>query len=162
MNGEVLDYARPRVRPRRPVGRWLAAVAVVLLVLVAARLGVRRWKATRPARVAAARAEVGMLRFGVDAFARDVGRYPTTNEGLDALIRRPEGATGWNGPYFPRGGVLRDPWSNPRAVPRDTWGNPYGYTSWDGRYQLVSAGPDRRPRTADDISASGPPARPSP
>ena len=156
MKREVLDYAPPRIRSRRRVVLWLAAAAA-LLVLVAARLTVRRWKATRPARVAAARVEVVRLQAAVEAFGQDVGRYPTTNEGLEALIGKPEGATGWNGPYFDRG-IARDPWNNRRLHSRDMWGNPFDYTCWDGKYRIVSAGPDRRAWTADDISASGPAA----
>src|SRR5947207_2086438 len=45
-------------------------------------------------------------------YQEHVGRYPTTAEGLDALLRKPEGVEHWEGPYLEEGGIPKDPWGN--------------------------------------------------
>jgi general secretion pathway protein G len=75
-------------------------------------------------------------------FRIDTGRYPTSTEGLNALITAPANLEGWHGPYLPH-------------PPKDPWGNPYIYdgflrnNAW--KYRLASAGPDGQPGTVDDI-----------
>ncbi|MES6459362.1 type II secretion system protein GspG, partial [Cutibacterium acnes] len=66
-------------------------------------------------------------------FKLDVGRYPTTDEGLDALVKAPSGVRGWNGPY-----VKGD-------IPLDPWGRPYRYTLQNGKLEIVSLGADGAP-----------------
>ena len=63
------------------------------------------------------------------------GRYPTTSEGLNALVQRPSGAQVWTGPYLKNG-----------KLPVDPWGNPYQYRSPADRvpYEIVSFGADGR------------------
>lgn len=75
------------------------------------------------------------------------GSYPSTSEGLQALISAPSGkGTRWRGPYL-----------NETEVPEDPWGNPYQYrfpatkNPKKGEYDLFSMGPDQQPDTADDI-----------
>jgi general secretion pathway protein G len=43
----------------------------------------------------------------------DIGRYPTKEEGLEALVKQPPGVTFWNGPYLPDESALVDPWQHP-------------------------------------------------
>jgi general secretion pathway protein G len=71
----------------------------------------------------------------LDLFYLDLGRYPTTSEGLAALVQRPGGTTGWNGPYLAKG-----------YVPKDPWGHPYIYRSPSehGPYEIVSLGSSGR------------------
>ena len=77
------------------------------------------------------------------SFKLSVGRYPTTEEGLNALVNAPESLESrWKGPYV-------------RNIPLDPWGNPYQYRSpavksKDG-YDVWSNGPDGQPDTDDDI-----------
>ena len=82
-------------------------------------------------------AKVQIDQFGVvlDTFKLEVGRYPTTAEGLDALIHQPSGVTGWNGPYLKKDSISKDPWNND-----------YKYTSpgQHGGYDIVSYGADGR------------------
>jgi general secretion pathway protein G len=92
----------------------------------------------------AARAQIEMIGAALDAYRLDLGRYPTTEEGLAALTQRPAGTNSalWRGPY------LR------RAVPRDPWSHPYVYTSpgvaSQAGYDLASYGADGAPGgTAD-------------
>ncbi len=57
-----------------------------------------------------ARAQIESLSSTLDLFKLDVGRYPTQEEGLDALVVIPTDASGWNGPYLRRKDMLMDPW----------------------------------------------------
>lgn len=74
------------------------------------------------------------------------GDYPSTAEGLNALITRPSGRERWNGPYVEVSGS---------KIPLDPWGEEYVYrypgTQNKTGYDLLSKGPDKTPDTADDI-----------
>lgn len=81
------------------------------------------------------------IKSAVDAYKADTGNYP---KGLGALVQKPAGVTNWNGPYL-----------DPAWKPLDPWGNPYIYR-YPGKYNpksydLLSAGPDGKEGTADDI-----------
>lgn len=83
-----------------------------------------------------AKAQIESLARALDAYRLDTGRYPTTADGLSALLASPGNARGWNGPYLQK------------AVPLDPWGVAFQYASpgGDGRdFDLVSLGGDRTP-----------------
>ena len=104
----------------------------LLMALVAPRFMGARAKAER----GSARAQIEMLGTALDTFRLDVGRYPSTQEGLAALNQRPFGADRWDGPYLKK------------AVPLDPWGHAYNYRSPGdaGRpYDLFSYGSDGGP-----------------
>lgn len=84
--------------------------------------------------------QIADLSAGLDLFFLDVGRYPTTDEGLAALRSAPADLTEWNGPYVKK------------AIPDDPWGQPYLYESPSGTapFQLQSLGADRQPGGSDD------------
>ena len=65
------------------------------------------------AKVSTAKTEVSNLAAGLDLFKYDVGRYPTTQEGLEALVSAPDGVDNWNGPYVKKTTKLNDPWGHP-------------------------------------------------
>src|SRR6266496_4922114 len=105
-------YARTR-------GMTLIEILVVL-VLIGVVMGIvggnfiqRGEKAKRDA----AKIEIGQIGQTLDLFKLEVGRYPTSQEGLQALITPPAGVSNWNGPYWKRA-----------TVPKDPWGNDYVYT----------------------------------
>lgn len=79
-----------------------------------------------------ARVMMENLRNALDMFRLDVGRYPTSEEGLAALKRGPSTAARWSGPY------LRD------ELPTDPWGRPFLYRSQDDTYTIGSYGEDGR------------------
>ncbi len=85
------------------------------------------------AKVSTARTEVANLSTGLDLFKYDVGRYPTTQEGLDALLKSPQGADGWNGPYIKKATGIVDPWKHPYL---------YRSPGEHGDFDLYSNGPD--------------------
>ncbi len=81
----------------------------------------------------AAKIEIEQIGQTLDLFKLEVGRYPTSQEGLQALISAPAGLNNWNGPYWKKG-----------TVPKDPWGNEYKYASpgQHGAYDIVSLGAD--------------------
>ena len=109
---------------------------LVVLVLIGIVMGIvggnfiqRGEKAKRDA----AKIEIGQIGQTLDLFKLEVGRYPTSQEGLQALITPPAGVSNWNGPYWKRA-----------TVPKDPWGNDYVYTfpGQHGAYDILSYGAD--------------------
>ncbi len=94
------------------------------------------------ARITRAQADIrGNLSLALDLFEQDVGRYPTSDEGLTILVNN-SGILGWRGPYL-KGGLQKDP-----------WGNDYVYSldpNSPNHYMLSCAGPDTQTGTDDDI-----------
>jgi general secretion pathway protein G len=82
-----------------------------------------------------ARAQIESLSATLDLFKLDVGRYPTQEEKLEALLMRPAEVTGWNGPYVKRKNMLLDPW---KRIYR------YRSPGEHGSYDLFSYGADDR------------------
>jgi len=145
MTLQSLDYATQPHSRRRRAAWWVTGV-VALAALAGWRVSEwwNRRESLRQAQLAAAKATVATLDAAVDRFELDAGRFPTTAEGLNALVQPPPGVRKWNGPY------LR------RAPLADPWGKPYSYSEARGVYRVTSAGPDGKPGTGDDIVASGP------
>lgn len=110
-------------------------VVMVIIGLLAALVAPRFVRQEEKAKVKAAQAQIELLGTALDTFRLDVGRYPTSQEGLEALVERPSGLERWDGPY------LR------KNVPLDPWGTAYIYESpgQHGAYDLMSSGADRAP-----------------
>lgn len=64
------------------------------------------------AKVSTAKTEVSNIEASLDLYKYDVGRYPTTAEGLEALVSAPQGVDNWNGPYVKKTTKLKDPWGH--------------------------------------------------
>jgi len=136
---ENVKFIPPAKRQRRwrrgEAGFTLVEMLVVIAIigLVMALVGPRVLNYLGESKAKAAKIQIESLSSALDLYYLDVGRYPSTNEGLTALAKRPANADAWNGPYV-RGGV----------VPNDPWGNPYVYRSpgEHGAYDIVSYGPD--------------------
>src|SRR5256885_8961397 len=111
-------------------------VVMVIIGLLMALVGPRFIRQEEKAKVKAARAQIELLGTALDTFRLDVGRYPSTQEGLAALRQRPFGTDRWDGPYLKK------------DIPRDPWDHPYYYRSpGDGGrpYDLLSYGADGGP-----------------
>lgn len=110
-------------------------VVIVIIGLLAAYVGPRYFSQIGKSETSVAKAQLESFARALDAFRLDVGRYPTSEEGLGALTARPAGAAKWNGPYLQR------------AVPPDPWGQAYVYRSPGTQrdYDLLSLGKDGRP-----------------
>ena len=109
-------------------------VVMAIIALLAALVGPKLFPKLGKGKQSAAKAQIELLGQALDQFRLDVGRYPTTQEGLSALMVNP-GATGWEGPYLKK------------ALPPDPWGKPYQYLSpgSHGEYDLLSYGRDGNP-----------------
>ena len=122
---------------RRNKGFTLIELLVVLAILtmLAGLVGPRVLGLLGGAKSKTAAVQIADLEKTLELFKLDVGRFPSTAEGLDALVNKPAAANGWNGPYL-KGGV-----------PNDPWGKPYKFTSptADGGVEIVSLGADGLP-----------------
>lgn len=120
-------------------------LVIVIIGLIAAMVVPRLTGKSRQARIATAQADINAnIAVALDLFELDNGRYPTTEEGLEALIKAPSGASHWNGPYLKKG------------IPLDPWGRSPVYRS-PGKhntedYDLFSLGPDGVEGGDDDIT----------
>lgn len=106
-------------------------VVITIIGLIMGLVGPRVLNYLSESKVKAATIQIQSFASSLDLFYLDSGRYPTTAEGLTALIQHPTGASGWNGPYLKNG-----------SVPNDPWGHPYVYRSpgQHGAYDIVSNG----------------------
>lgn len=128
---------------RRPVSRSIAGIRgmtlieiLVVLTLIGIVMGIvggNYLGQGEKAKAKAARIEIEQIGQTLDLFRLEVGRYPTTQEGLQALITAPTGVTNWNGPYWKKS-----------TLPKDPWTNEYKYASpgQHGAYDLWSYGAD--------------------
>ena len=127
-----------RTHPARDAGFTLIELLVVLVILglLAAIAGPRVVGYLGGAKSDAARIQVAAFEQALDLYRLDTGRYPTTEEGLGALLIAPAGAARWNGPYL-----------DGNSVPTDPWGYAYVYRvpGTEGDYDLYTLGADNRP-----------------
>jgi len=107
-------------------------VVIIIIGLLAALVGPKLFGKVSMAKLKAAKAQIELFGSALDALRLDVGRYPTTEEGLKALREKPSGMEAWRGPYLPK------------EIPLDPWGRPYAYKSpgANGDYDLMSYGLD--------------------
>ncbi|MFH1716299.1 MAG: type II secretion system major pseudopilin GspG [Planctomycetota bacterium] len=120
-------------------------LVMVILATMAAIVLPKFTGRAKQAKITAAKTQIAQFEVALDAFEIDIGRYPTTPEGLRALVEKPAtDSDGWLQPY-----IKRD-------VPKDPWDSEYVYRypgqyNQDG-YDLYSTGPDRKLGGDDDIT----------
>ncbi|WP_281301620.1 MULTISPECIES: type II secretion system major pseudopilin GspG [unclassified Iodidimonas] len=88
-------------------------VVLAILGLLASFAVPRVLKYLSGAKTDSANIQINNLSGALDLYRLETGRYPTTAEGLQALIKEPTGARGWNGPYIDKPEGLIDPWGRP-------------------------------------------------
>ncbi len=116
--GQAWDWQEGSPRPResyRARGFTLLELMVVLLILalLATIAAPQVMKHLAKAKAETAKIQVDALTASVNYFQLDTGRYPTDQEGLEALIERPANEVKWDGPYVQKRDSLTDPWGRP-------------------------------------------------
>ena len=107
-------------------------VVLVILGLLIGYVGPKYFAQLGKSEVKVARAQVSSFSKALDQYRLDLGHYPTTEQGLSALIAKPASESKWEGPYLEK------------SVPKDPWDRPYQYKSpgEHGDYDLFSLGKD--------------------
>ena len=111
-------------------------VVIIVLGLLVGLVGPRLFGHVGQSKQAAAKAQIELFGTALDAYRLDVGSYPTSAQGLLALVTNPN-VPNWNGPYLKK-----------KEVPTDPWDAPYKYACCPGQhddYDLWSEGADKAP-----------------
>jgi general secretion pathway protein G len=117
-------------------------VVVIIIGLLASLVAPKFFGKLGTSRQNTAKAQIELFGAALDEFRLDNGRYPSTEEGLAALIDKPEGLENWAGPYLPK------------AIPKDPWGHEYVYSSPGEHYDydLICYGRDGEEGGEDEDS----------
>jgi len=139
-----------RRRPRAAFTLIEVLLVLVILVVIGSLVGLQVRNAQKQANIKAAQAQIGMFKTPLEAYQMDINQYPSTSQGLAALLQAPAdlpNPTKW-GPsaYLDSNQVPVDPWDQPyQFMSPGNW-NPDGYDIW-------SLGPDGQDGTDDDIGS---------
>lgn len=133
-------------RSKRAQGFTLIEIMLVVVIIgiLAAVIGPKLAGRAKTASIKATQQSINNVKTMLGMFEIQAGRYPTTEEGLDALMEKPGELTDeqWDGPYA-------------QEWPRDAWGEDFVYRSpgeINADFDIISKGPDKREGTDDDIS----------
>ncbi len=129
-------------RSRRSAFTLIELLLVLVILAILAAVVVPKFTGrTEQARTSAAKADVATLKVQLAAFETDTGQYPSTEQGLSALVEKPGDLVGWKKPYLEK-------------LPNDPWGHPYVYRcpgSNNKDFDLFSMGPDGHEGGNDDV-----------
>ncbi|MCA3554449.1 type II secretion system major pseudopilin GspG [Aestuariivirga sp.] len=116
-------------------------VVLVILVLLASIIGPRVIGYLGSSRAKTAQVQIESMVTALQLFHIDAGRYPTSSEGLAALVKSPGNVAGWNGPYLSKA-----------DVPQDPWGRPYIYQSGENgsSFEIRTLGADGKEGGSDE------------
>jgi general secretion pathway protein G len=108
-------------------------VVITIIGLIMGLIGPRVLNYLNESKVKAAKIQLQSFSSALDLFYLDASRYPSSSEGLAALVQRTPGVAAWNGPYLKGGNVPNDPWSHPYM---------YRAPGERGPYDIMSYGSD--------------------
>ncbi len=137
---------RPLVPRRRGFTLLELLVVVAIIALLAAYVGPKYFSQVGKSEQAVARSQIEAFNRALGAYRLDVGSFPSTEEGLAALVTRPATAAKWNGPYLEK------------TVPPDPWGRPYLYRAPgenNADFDIISYGKDGQPGGEGDAADLG-------
>jgi general secretion pathway protein G len=118
-------------------------LVLVILVILGSLVGVGISRTRTRAFTDSATSQIKLFEKALKMYEMDVRSYPTSSQGLQALIEPPQGLANesrWRGPYL-----------DTKQLPLDPWDNAYQYQAADGGITISSAGPDGVPNSDDDI-----------
>jgi general secretion pathway protein G len=132
------SFARNAERNRQDLGQQgftLVEMLVVITIigLIMGLIGPRVLNYLGESKVKAAKIQLQSFSSALDLFYLDAGRFPSTSEGLTALVQRTPAVAAWNGPYLRGGNVPNDPWNHPYL---------YRAPGERGPYDIMSYGSD--------------------
>lgn len=110
-------------------------IVMVIIGLLAALVGPKMFGKVGKSKQKAAKTQISLFETALDAYRLDIGKYPSTDDGLQALRVKPDGLDKWDGPYLAK------------ELPADPWGNPYEYRcpGEHEEYDIISLGADGIP-----------------
>lgn len=115
-------------------------IVVIIMSLIAALIVPRLFKKVESSKQRIAKTQIILIENAIKMFKLDTGIYPTTEQGLRALMKKPSGVPNWDGPYLEKG------------IPKDPWGRDYHY-KYPGEkyiYEIKSLGADGKPAGKDE------------
>lgn len=117
-------------------------VVVAIIGLLAAYVGPRYFSQLGKSETTVAKAQIEAFGKALDQYRLDVGRYPSTEQGLTALVANPSNGKKWNGPYLSK------------EIPLDPWNTPYRYRNPGpkGEFEILSYGNDGLPGGTGDAA----------
>jgi general secretion pathway protein G len=130
------NQIRPKIRKTSGFTLLELLVVIAIIGLLASYVGPRYFGQVSKSETQVARAQIEAFAKALDAYRLDLGRYPTTAQGLNALTERPSDEQRWMGPYLQKG------------VPQDPWHRAYVYRAPGGssrEYEILSYGRDGQP-----------------
>ncbi len=110
-------------------------IVVTILGLLIGLVGPKMFGKVGKSKQKAAKAQISMFETALDTYRLDIGKYPTSDMGLNVLREKPSELKKWDGPYLPK------------EIPLDPWGNEYVYQApgEHGEFDLISLGADGQP-----------------
>lgn len=142
-SGELISGTEMRACRESGLTLLELLVVIVLLGVIAASVALSVSGRLGKAKADVAALQIDQLDTAVQIFSLDVGRPPTAAEGLQALLTRPQSASGWNGPYLKKQEAILDPWSRPFG---------YQVPGSDAPYAIVTLGSDGAPGGSGDAA----------
>jgi general secretion pathway protein G len=116
-------------------------VVLVILGLLAAVVGPSVYKKLAGSKDKIAKIQITELEGALQMYSFDMGHFPSSSEGLEALVRNPGSSDSWKGPYIAKD-LPKDPWDRPYV---------YHYPGMHGEFDIISLGADGAEGTDDDI-----------